>query len=75
VEGVERLLWFYIGRDEDDNRPPVEYQVDEVERAIVEGRLAFLSGAGCASPLVLDYLILMKKLVKHDISIIFVFYF
>ncbi len=63
VEGVARLLWFHIGRDEDIVRPPKKHKVAEVQLAIQEGRLAFLSGTGCASPLMIDYLILMKKLV------------
>ncbi len=49
VEGVVHLLWFHISRDKDIVYSPKKYKVAEVQLTIQEGRLAFLSGTGCAS--------------------------
>jgi len=64
LAGTDILLWFYLGRDEDSNVPPKKYNNEIVQQKMNEDKLGFLSGAGCASPFALDFLILMKKLVK-----------
>ena len=64
LEGTDCLLWFYLGCDEDHSDPPKKYRSPMVLSKMREHKLGFLSGAGCVSPLALDFLILMKKHVK-----------
>jgi len=64
LEGAQRLLWFYLGYDEDDSKPPKQFKGELIQSKIKAIELGFLSGAGCISGLNIDFLILMKKLVK-----------
>ncbi len=63
------LLWFYPGRDEDNSNAPTNYRTGKVKEKIAMKQLVFLSGAGCVSPLALDFVILMKNLAAavHNI--------
>lgn len=63
LAGSDRLLWFYLGCDEDCTEPPKKYRIDDVQDKLDRHKLGFLSGAGCVGPFALDCLILMKKLI------------
>jgi len=61
--GCKYLLWFYLGCDEDSSDAPKNYKTEMVISALKENQLGFLNGAGCASPLSIDLLILLKEIV------------
>jgi hypothetical protein len=63
------LLWFYPSHDEDDSHAPTNYRFSLVKEKMARHELVFLSGAGCVSPLALDFVILMKNLATavHNI--------
>jgi len=63
------LLWFFPGLQV-DGVSPKKYRVDEVVNAMNEGRLAFLSGAGCVSPMNMRLLQSFKQIVRAISSIV-----
>jgi len=65
---VRDLLWIFPGCDEDASEPPREFKSPEVVKAIEDGRIAFLSGAGFINPLTLDIVILLKKQTELSLT-------
>jgi len=59
------LLWFYPGCHEDQTDPPRDYRTDLVIDAVKQKRIAFLSGAGCASLLYVDLIIQLKNICNE----------
>jgi len=63
--GDHYLLWFAPGIDEDNKDAPVRYQSMLIQEGLRADKVGFLSGAGCVCPFTLDFLIVMKGLLKQ----------
>jgi len=56
----EYLLWFFMGWDEENSIPPVDFRESEVIAALKEKRLGFVNGSGCTSLVVYDLINALK---------------
>jgi len=71
LDAVAPILWFYLGAKEDEEGwLPKKFRTPSVVDAIAEQQIGFLSGAGCASSLSIDLVLLLKKLTKKLVKIL-----
>lgn len=63
AKGSHVLLWVSPGHDE-DSAEPTKFKDAMIVSKLQQHRLAFLSGAGCVSPMNMDFIILMKHLAS-----------
>jgi len=63
--GDHPLLWFAPGINEDNEDAPVQYQSMLIQEGLRAHKVGFLSGAGCVCPFTMDFLLVLKGMLKQ----------